>query len=199
MCKIIVLVGATASGKDTILNNVLKRNKELKSVISTTSRPIRDKEVDGVTYKFRSYEEVKNMFDDNEFIEHRIYNVANGDEWIYGITKDEIDINSDNKYIVIVDIQGLESIENYFKENGLEKNVVSIFIDCEAKTRLNRALERELFMSDDKVSEICRRNLDDMDKVVNPAKEKCVFRLKNSDEHDLEFAVQFITNLLYAM
>ena len=96
MVKIICLVGESSCGKDSILKEVLNRNPQLKPIISTTSRPMRKGETDGIEYNFKTITEVNQMLQNDCFIENRQYKVANGDIWIYGITKKAIDLESNN-------------------------------------------------------------------------------------------------------
>lgn len=119
MAKVITLTGMSASGKDAILKGVISRSS-IKPVISTTSRPIRNGETDGVEYNFVSKEQAERMLYGGKFIEVREYYVANGDRWLYGITKGSIDINSDNTYIVIVDYEGLKQLNRYLDKNNVK-------------------------------------------------------------------------------
>lgn len=98
--KVITLTGSSASGKDFLLNEILKDNKGVKPVISVTTRPKRDGEVDGVDYKFISIEEFSRLLSAKEMIEFREYNTVEG-VWYYGVSKDSIDVNSDDTYVVI--------------------------------------------------------------------------------------------------
>jgi guanylate kinase len=51
MKNLYVIVGKSASGKDTILNSLIDKGIGNK-IISHTSRPIREGEVDGFSYYF---------------------------------------------------------------------------------------------------------------------------------------------------
>ena len=97
--KVITITSPSSAGKDTILNEVVKINKNITSITSMTSRPMREGEVQDKQYHFRSYEEMKTMINNNEFIEHKAYEVATGEEWLYGVHKDEIDKNKDETKI----------------------------------------------------------------------------------------------------
>lgn len=48
--KIIALIGKAGAGKDTILREIIKNNSDLHEMISCTTRPKREGEVDGVNY-----------------------------------------------------------------------------------------------------------------------------------------------------
>ena len=45
--KIITLSGKSASGKDLLYRKLLEKHKELKPVVTHTTRPMRSKETDG--------------------------------------------------------------------------------------------------------------------------------------------------------
>jgi guanylate kinase len=188
MCRVITITGGSSSGKDAILNAVLRANDEVQVIVSTTSRPMRIGEIDGVTYNFVLEEQAKKMLREGQFIENRIYKVATGEEWIYGITKDSIDIQSDNIYIVIVDFQGLKSLEEYLRQYDVD--IRSIYIDCSAQERLRRSITREGKMSTEKVKEACRRLIADENEVVQ-AKDYCKYALGNETKND------FINNILF--
>lgn len=192
--KLICLVGATASGKDSLLASVVKET-EVTPIISTTSRPIRNCEVDGREYNFVTNEEMRKMLNEDKFIEVRAYNVKPMETWYYGITKESIDLNSNNTYIGIVDIEGLAKIRGYLKENNIEDSLISIFVNCSARTRLKRALEREEDMTDEQIKEVCRRNISDMDFVVK-YKNECMFLLNNENVNDFNNNKSFIKSII---
>lgn len=184
--KLITLTSCSASGKDTILNRVLNETKAL-PIISTTNRPMRNGEIQGREYNFVSKEEAERLMFDGLFLEYRSYHVANGDKWIYGITKDSIDVDSDNIYITIVDFEGLKEIERKLGKD----NVLSFYINTSCQERLIRSLSREGNMSDVQVQEVCRRLLDDELK-VRPSLEYCNIVLRNEKVDDLDNCVLII-------
>ena len=198
MCKMIALVGAMASGKDTLFRNVCALTSKATPLISTTSRPMRNGEKEGREYNFVSKEEMNKMLNEDKFVEVRAYNVATLETWYYGLEKDSIDLNSNNTYIVIVDIEGLKKIKKYLSENGLRDNLVSVFVDCSAHIRMQRALSREGKMTDEQIKEICRRNISDMDFVVK-YKNECLIKLKNETYKDSDYNEEFLVNLINAI
>lgn len=198
MCKVIALVGAMASGKDTLFRNVCALTSKVTPLISTTSRPMRNGEKEGREYNFVSKEEMNKMLNEDKFVEVRAYNVATLETWYYGLEKDSIDLNSNNTYIVIVDIEGLKKIKKYLSDNGLRDNLVSVFVDCSAHIRMQRALSREGKMTDEQVKEVCRRNISDMDFVVK-YKNECLIKLKNETYKDSDYNEEFLVNLINAI
>lgn len=191
--KIIVLVGESSSGKDKFLNHIVNLTC-IKKIISHTSRPMRNNEIQDMDYHFVEKEVMLKMKEKDKFIETRDYIVANNETWYYGISKDEIDLNDDNIYITILDFQGLKTFENYF---GKEK-ILSIFLDVDARTRVIRSLKREGNIDDMQVLEVARRLLDDNIN-VKPAKEYCDLVFKNNVEQDLSTNTFFIRDLLERM
>ena len=158
MSKIIALVGCSASGKDTLLKELV-HTYEYIPIVSTTSRPKRKGEVDGVEYNFLSNEQIKEELKQGKFAEYKCYKVASGEEWLYGIRKQDIKLDDDNTYIMIVDADGLIAIRKYLDSIGHKEALTGIYINCSGYIRIKRSLEREGFMNDEQVKEVCRRFL----------------------------------------
>ena len=153
--KILVLLGKSASGKDFIMNKLVKEYG-FKRVISHTTRPIRNGETNGKEYYFISLDKFLNMNLKDNFIECREYNTQQG-LWYYGLSKHEIDLTDDNKYVVILDFNGLKALEGYLKSVGMEDKLTSVYIEAKAQVRLQRSLNREGEMTDEQVMEVIRR------------------------------------------
>jgi len=179
--KIITLTGCSATGKDKILNTLIDMNIGLAPVISTTSRPMRKNELQGREYNFVSDKKAKEMLINNDFIESRTYQIANGDIWLYGITRDSISLTSYNNYIVIVDHNGLLELKDYLYKRGYSDSLTSIYIDCSYQTRLLRSLQREGKMSDEQIDEVVRRFKADNREVL-PAKDYCNYMVNNEGD-----------------
>lgn len=188
MAKVITLTGMSASGKDAILKGVISRSS-IKPVISTTSRPIRNGETEGVEYHFVSKEQAEKMLYNHEFIEVREYYVANGDRWLYGITKDSIDIDSNDTYIAIVDYDGLKQLNKYLDRNNIEH--YSYYLNVNYQDLLLRSLQREGNMCDLQVEEVVRRFKDDLEN-VQPAKFYVDKVLDNNTIEELNDNIQSI-------
>ena len=155
MRNLTVLVGKSASGKDFIMNKLVKEYG-FKRVISHTTRPIRNGETNGKEYYFISLDKFLNMSLKDNFIECREYNTQQG-LWYYGLSKHEIDLTDDNKYVVILDFNGLKTLEEYLKSVGMEDKLTSVYIEAKAQVRLQRSLNREGEMTDEQVMEVIRR------------------------------------------
>lgn len=195
--KIITLTGSSASGKDFLLNEILKDNKGVKPVVSVTTRPKRDGEVDGVDYKFVSIEEFSNLLSNEEMIEFREYNTVEG-VWYYGIPKDSIEVDSDNTYVVILDVGGVIQLRNYLETMKSEDNNIeihSIFVSCRGQERMLRSLDREGYLNDYQVAELCRRYLADLQE-VETYRDMFDITLKNETSEDLKRNILMISQMI---
>lgn len=181
MCKLITITGTTAVGKDTIFDKILKY-ADYKPIISDTTRPMRVGEVQDKTYHFISHQEFINRKINNKYIENREYKTEFG-YWYYGINKNEIDIESDNTYLVIVDYQGLIKLRDYCNKNDIK--IKSFYITSNVKTRILRSLNRDK-IDNEKSYEICRRILKDRDEIETFCeKDNELIKLKNEKDEDI--------------
>ena len=155
MKKIFCLVGKSASGKDTIHNEILKNYEEkLSRVVLGTTRPMRSGEKDGVDYHFMSDAELETLEKEGKVIEKRQYNTMQG-IWSYFTLEFELSDNKD--HILITTLEGAHSITaRYGKEC-----VRVIYLDIDDKERLLRCIERESKQSNPDYSEVCRRFIAD--------------------------------------
>ena len=58
----------SGTGKTTLCTRLLKRHPELRISISTTTRPMRGEEVDGVDYDFTTVEAFKELLAADAFV-----------------------------------------------------------------------------------------------------------------------------------
>ena len=69
--KLFCLLGYSSVGKDTILKQVLKDMNNVKPIVSTTTRPMRKGEIEGVEYYF--IDDKTFIEKGSDFVEQRIY------------------------------------------------------------------------------------------------------------------------------
>lgn len=152
MSKIVVIMGKSSTGKDTIYREILKRTK-LGKIVPYTTRPIRTGEQHGVDYFFVDEEFIEKNRD--KIIEIRTYDTVHG-KWSYFEMNDE-QVNSEKDLIFITTLDGYNGFLKYFGKNKL----VPVYIDLDDGIRLQRALERERKQEKPKYAEMCRRYLAD--------------------------------------
>ena len=157
MGKIYIIVGKSATGKDTIYQRLAKEMKnELKEIVMYSTRPIRNGEKDGREYYFVNEEAFLQLQRDGKVIEERSYDTVYG-KWRYFTVNDgQIDLRKSN-YIMIGTLETYVQIKKYFGADS----VVPIYIDVETGERLARALSRERKQREPKYTELCRRFLAD--------------------------------------
>lgn len=156
MGKIFYLMGKSASGKDTLYQEILKRLPQLQTVVPYTTRPIRIGEQNGREYFFTTQEELDRLLEDGKIIECRTYETMMG-PWSYFTADDgQIDIEHEN-YLMIGTLESYEKTRNYFGKEYLRP----VYITVENGLRLQRALEREKRQPSPRYDEVCRRYLAD--------------------------------------
>ena len=187
--KIFALLGYMGVGKDTILKQVLKDIDDVKPIISTTTRPMRKGETEGVEYYF--IDDVEFFRRGTDFVEQRIYNTKvkeNGVEkdatWRYGIERAELE--KDDYLIVIVDSVGYKELKNYVG-NG---KIVPIFISAPQEELKARALARG-----DLEAEVDRRLKDDYERFMDFRVRTVYHEVKNTNGR-LEEAIKEVENII---
>ena len=130
--QLYVISGPSGCGKDTIVNSLLKKNKNLWLSISCTSRAPRGNEKDGIEYFFLSEEEFEKEIENDGFLEYAKY-AGN----YYGTPKKSIEehLNDGEDVILVIEIQGALKIKNLLPET------LFIFILPPSMKELKRRLE----------------------------------------------------------
>ena len=132
---ILMFIGPSSSGKDTFLKPTLEKFS-LKPIVLSTTRPMREKEIDGKSYHFISMEEMNALDKQQKLVERRNYNTVNG-LWSYATNAENIRLSEN--YLAVNTWEGYQKyLEFYGKEN-----VVPIYFQVEDKVRFERALARE--------------------------------------------------------
>lgn len=179
MGKIVYIMGKSSTGKDTIFKQLLSENDyNLKTIVSYTTRPIREGEKEGSEYHFVKESDFRRLCEEGRVVEDRCYETCHG-PWRYFTVADEsINLDSQN-YITIGTLESFKKVREYF---GKEK-VVPVLIELDDGARLQRALNREKKQDHPKYEEMCRRFLADSkdfdEELIKKAKIKK--RFKNED------------------
>lgn len=153
MYKIVAIAGKAGSGKDTLLQAIMKQNQgQLHEIISCTTRPPREGEQDGVNYHFITSEQFEEQLLEGEMIEATVFR-----GWCYGTSINHLDENKIN--IGVFNPSGIDIL--------LDIPMVKLFIVyviADDKIRVMRQLLREEHPD---VAEIVRRYSTDEEDFVH--------------------------------
>lgn len=176
MYKIIALIGEAGSGKDTIMQHILiKYPFAFNEIISCTTRPMREGEVEGVNYFYLTPEEFARKVSNGKMLETTRFN-----DWFYGTSYDSLRLDCPN--IGVFNPDGIRAMSEMSDIN------VTIFkITCSDKVRLLRQLNRE---ENPNIDEIIRRYKTDKEDFYNL--EFKYIEIENNDEEDLDLASRAI-------
>ena len=152
MRKIFAVMGKASTGKDT-LTKMLSETLELPIALSFTTRPMRVGEKQGVEYNFISDDDFWDLHGCDLLAEYTSYEVASGETWHYGLTKEELE--KAEYVLVIVNPDGFKQLTEIYGDK-----VCSILIDAPADVRIKRYLDRDI-VTEEKAEECCRRFLAD--------------------------------------
>jgi guanylate kinase len=137
----LILVGESASGKSTIEKELVKLGYN--KIVSYTSRPLRDGEVNGIDYNFISKEKFEELKQNSFFAEVGEYR-----GWYYGSAKDDCT----NDKVAVLTPHGLRQMKSI---DGLD--ITSFYINVPRRDRLIKILQRG-----DNIEECYRRSLSDV-------------------------------------
>ncbi|NLK66035.1 MAG: guanylate kinase [Campylobacteraceae bacterium] len=133
--QILVISGPSGSGKSSLIDKLMKEEKNIYFSISSTTRAIREGEKEGVNYHYVSVDEFKEGIEKNQFLEwavvHKNY---------YGTSLVPVmeALESGKNVIFDIDVQGFK-----IAREKLKGELVSVFITTKNKTELkNRLVSR---------------------------------------------------------
>ncbi len=157
MGKLFVIMGKSATGKDSLYKRLLKQNLELKEIVSYTTRPIREGETEGKEYHFVTEQQMEELREQERIVECRKYDTVRG-PWYYFTADDgQIDFESGDSYVLISTLAGYGKLKRFYGK----ENIVPVYIEVEDFERLERAVRRERRQKSPCVAEVCRRFLAD--------------------------------------
>ena len=155
---ILVLSGPSGAGKSTLLKEVINDIGECYFSISTTTRPIREGETNGVHYHFVDEEEFKQDIEEEMFLE---YAHVHGNYYGTSIKPVKKALKAGKLVIFDIDVQG-----NTVVTNRLGDITTSVFISpptlSELKKRLEarktdeqKVIDRRILMAKKEIQRIC--------------------------------------------
>lgn len=157
MGRIYYLLGKSATGKDTLYKEILKRRPKLRTVTMYTTRPIREGETDGVEYFFTGREELERQLASGKVIESRTYQTIAGPWTYYTVDDGQFNVADDESCLMIGTLESYEKMCAYFEAGKM----VPVYIEVPDGIRLLRAVKREENQKRPNYREVCRRYLAD--------------------------------------
>ena len=136
---IVLFIGKSAAGKDRFSKEKVRDGYI--PIVSYTTRPIRNGEIDGVDYNFVTNKEFEQLVSEGKIMEYRSYETCvdnKKDIWYYGSPRVDLSIGD---YVGVVTVSGVWS---YIKEYGA-KNLEVIYLKADDDIREGRARNRGSF------------------------------------------------------
>lgn len=193
MGRIYCIMGKSASGKDTVYKELLRRFPDLRTYVMYSTRPMREGEKDGVTYHFVDEDRLRQYEEQGKLIEKRVYHTMLG-PWTYATVDDgQIDPES-HDILMLTTPEAFIKLCAYFGRD----RVRDIYIEVEDGERLLRAINRERLEPRPHYDEVCRRFLADCEdfseerlreagierRYDNQDLEECIQRIAGDMEHE---------------
>jgi len=130
---VLVLSGPSGAGKSSLINKISDLIGEYYFSISTTTRPIREGEEEGVHYHFVTQEEFKKDIEEDHFLE---YALVHGNYYGTSLKPIKKALHEGKLVIFDIDVQG-----NMAVKNRLGDITTSVFITPPSLSELKRRLE----------------------------------------------------------
>ena len=151
--QVVALIGKAGAGKDTIQKVTCDLHPDIfNPIVSCTTRPVRDGEVDGVAYHFLSINEFTRKVLNGEMLEATEFR-----DWFYGTSIEALDPNKIN--LGVFNPAGISALLE-----SPEIEVTVIYVQAPDKIRLMRYLNRE---TNPDCAEMCRRYFTDENDFAN--------------------------------
>ena len=167
---ILVISGPSGCGKSSLLKEVYKEINNYYFSISTTTRAIRDGEVDGVDYFFVSHEEFETDIQEGQFLEHA---KVHGN--YYGTSLKPIisSLNAGKLVIFDIDVQGHRIVRQ-----KLNEITTSVFITTPTLQELNNRLINRATDSNDVIEKRLKNAKSEIEQI-----DKYDYFIVNDDLH----------------
>lgn len=177
----IIIMGKSGSGKDSVEKELEQHGYN--KISKWTTRPMRQNEIQDITYHFTTIEDFKDKLNNGFFLLYRSYNTSDG-IWYYGLSKEDFECANEKSCIILTPDEYKEflQIKNYPHK--------SFYIYANQKT-----IKRRLSDRGDKKEEAARRlEQDNIDfKGVEKIVDKIVY---NNDGDTIKKVVNTIFHYL---
>ena len=169
MARIFIVMGKSATGKDTVYKKLLEAEElHLKTAVMYTTRPIRRSEENGVEYYFVDEDTLIELQKQKKIIEHRAYETVHGTWHYFTVNDGQINLGEAD-YLMIGTLETYTQIREYFGKDV----VIPIYLELEDGIRIMRAIKREQKQEQPKYAEMCRRFLADEEDFSEENLAKC--------------------------
>ena len=152
---LLVIAGPAGSGKSTLCDRLLKEGRGFSRVVTTTTRPPRPGEINGVHYHFFSADEFRRRLAAGEFLEWaRVH--GDHEDRLYGTLRSSViqPLEEGQNLVLNIDVQGVENFRRIARENAtLRAALTTVFIVVDPARIADRMRRR----GQDGETEIARR------------------------------------------
>ena len=127
---LLVIAGPAGSGKSTLCDRLLKEGLGFSRVVTTTTRPPRPGEINGIHYHFFPVDEFRRRLAAGEFLE---WAQVHGDfeDRLYGTLRSSVinPLEAGQNLVLNIDVQGVENFRRIARENAtLRAALTTVFI-----------------------------------------------------------------------
>lgn len=176
--KVILIIGKSGSGKDSIAKEIKELNKndmndpacpckkiQMDGVKQYTNRPKRVGETDDNYIFITDEHELESIISNTKIFDIRKYSTLKADStsdvWYYINNTEEIDLNQKSYIVIGPSTNPLEWVKNFIINFG-SKNIILVYVDTPNNDVFEYAYNREVLKSSDNknYSELARRYLD---------------------------------------
>lgn len=127
---LLVIAGPAGSGKSTLCDRLLKESRGFSRVVTTTTRPPRPGEVNGIHYHFFPVDEFRRRLAAGEFLEWaRVH--GDHEDRLYGTLRSSVinPLEAGQNLVLNIDVQGVENFRRIARENAtLRAALTTVFI-----------------------------------------------------------------------
>jgi len=152
---LLVIAGPAGSGKSTLCDRLLQERRIFSRVVTTTTRPPRPGEINGIHYHFFSADEFRRRLTAGDFLEWaRVH--GNHEDRLYGTLRSSVidPLEAGRSLVLNIDVQGVENFRRIATENAtLRAALTTVFIVVDPVSMAERMRRR----GQDGEPEIARR------------------------------------------